>query len=230
MRRRLRCAVLISGLAALAGGARADTATDAYAAQGIRVKDVLSGTVLTARVLPGADKQVIAVTTYLTGQSDRARAVNVKLTVLSRQGAALVPVHSRDFGQELASPLGQGDLQVVDLDQDGVNEIVVSFENFADPLVPARWGEVIAADGAGFRTVWSGEMAYDATRAAREVPRERRDRFTREVDVAATLRSRGTTLFLKKKVVAVAGERLAEPQVVVEAFPLHPGSATGAAR
>jgi hypothetical protein len=59
------------------------------------------------------------------------------------------------------------------------------------------------------------------------VPRERQDRYTREVDVAATLRSRGTTLFMKKRVIAVAGERLAEPQVVVEAFPMHSGADGG---
>jgi hypothetical protein len=211
-------------------GARADTAADAYRAQGIKPQDVLSGTVLTARVLPGPDKQVVAMTTYFTGSQDRAKAVDVKFTVFTREGQSLQAIYNRDFGHDLASPVGQGDLEVVDLDHDGVNEIVVSFESFADPLIQQRSGEILTADASGFRTAWSGEMAYDATRAARDVPRERRDRFTREIDVPATLRSKGTTLFLKKKVVAVAGERLAQPQIVDESFPLHPAAVNSPSR
>ena len=53
------------------------------------------------------------------------------------------------------------------------------------------------------------------------MPVERRDHFIRELDLISTLRTRGVTLFFNKTMIAVAGERLAEPKVVEETFPLR---------
>ena len=53
------------------------------------------------------------------------------------------------------------------------------------------------------------------------VPVERRDHFVRELDLVSTLRTRGVTLFFNKTMIAVAGERLVEPKVVEETFPLR---------
>jgi hypothetical protein len=64
-------------------------------------------------------------------------------------------------------------------------------------------------------------LAYDATRAAREIPVERRDRYMRELDIVKTLRTRGVTLYVRKYVIAVAGERLPKPKTVEETFPLR---------
>ena len=60
-----------------------------------------------------------------------------------------------------------------------------------------------------------------AVGVARDVPKERRDRFTREFDWGGTIRTRGLTLFMSKKVIAVAGQRLDEPKLVQETFPLR---------
>jgi len=121
---------------------------------------------------------------------------------------------------------GGGELQLIDLDRDGVNEIIASFQSFLDPLIEQRLAEVIVNDDGTFRTAWSGALDYDATRAARDVPRERRDRFNREIDFASTLRTRGITLFMNKQMIAVAGERLDQPKVVQETFPLRPADET----
>ena len=110
----------------------------------------------------------------------------------------------------------------MDLDGDGINEIIATFDSYEDPLIEQKLAEVLLRDESGFRTAWSGPLRYDATKAARDVPRERRDRFMREIDLAATLRTRGITLFVNKKVIAIAGERLAEPKIVQETFPLRP--------
>ena len=80
---------------------------------------------------------------------------------------------------------------------------------------------MILFDGDGFHTGWTGPMEYDATRAARDVPLERRDRFRRRFDFEKTMRSRGMTLFIRKEMIAVAGERLQTPQIVEETFPLR---------
>ena len=205
----------------VAGVACAGSATEAYRAMGIKPADILAGTVLNARVLPGEHKQVIAVTTYFTGKRDKSEAVSVRLEVFRRNGEALISVYSRDFGAENPGGVGDGDLQLIDLDSDGVNEIIASYASYRDPLIEQRLAEVIMTEGATLRTAWSGLVEYDATRAARNVPLERRDRYRREIDFGNTMRTRGVTLFMNKQVIGVAGERLPEPKVVQETYPLR---------
>ena len=222
MKKSINFAVVTLAILAFCGVAvQADTSADAYRAMGISPSDVLTGTVLIAKVLPGADKQVVAVTTYITGSDNKTDAVSVRLDVFNRQGESLARVWSRDFGSESGGLVGAGELQLIDLDRDGINEIIATFESFLDPLIEQRLAEVIVNDHGTFRTAWSGALDYDATRAAREVPRERRDRFKREIDFVSTMRTRGITLFMNKQMIAVAGERLDQPKVVQETFPLR---------
>ena len=222
MRRFIFLAFLLGLAVAVPAPVRADLAADAYAAMGIKTSDVLSGSVLTARVLPGEAKQVVAMVTYFTGKKDDANGVNVRLEVLRREATALVSLYARDYGKESGGFVGRGDVELVDLDGDGAAEIVVSYEQGGNPLVQRRAGEVIVREPSGFRVAWTGDMEYDATRAARDVPADRRDRFLRRLDAAATLKTRGITLFMTKRVIAVAGERLAEPKEIRETFPLRP--------
>jgi hypothetical protein len=217
---RIVCAALIFLLGTLtyAQGSRSASAYDAI---GIQPADVLAGTVLQATVVPGGEKQVVSLVTYFTGGKSKEDAVNVRLDVLRSNGNQLAPIYTRDYGKENGGFVGEGDLQLVDLDRDGVNEIVVSYATFADPLIDQRLGEVIVYENDGFETAWSHPLEYDATRAARSVPVERRDRYERELDIMSTLRTRGVTLFFEKKVIAVAGERLPEPKLIQETFPLR---------
>ena len=222
MRRFIFLAFLLGLAVAVPAPVRANLAADAYAAMGIKTSDVLSGSVLTARVLPGEAKQVVAMVTYFTGKKDEANGVNVRLEVLRKEASSLVSVYARDYGKENGGFVGRGDVELVDLDGDGAAEIVVSYEQGGNPLVQRRAGEVIVREPSGFRVAWTGDMEYDATRAARDVPADRRDRFLRRLDAAATLKTRGITLFMTKRVIAVAGERLAEPKEIRETFPLRP--------
>lgn len=218
---RKHCWILAGLLPVVGGGLAADTATEAYRAMEIRPADVLAGTVLTARVIAGEEKQVVCLTTYFTGKREKDEAVNVRLGVFGRRGGKLVPIYTRDFGEENDGNVGHGDLQLADLDADGITDIIVSYDSYEDPLIERRSGEVIVNSGDGFRTAWSGLLEYDATKAARTVQPERRDRFERELDLAGTLRTRGETLHFNKTVIAVAGERLDPPKTVRETFPLR---------
>ncbi len=220
MRARAAAAALVAVLPA--STARADLAAEAYRVAGIRPGDVLSGTVSSSRVRPGDEKQVVMLATYFTGIKDEARGVNVRLEVLSREGGSLARLFSRDYGRENDGHVGRGELELVDLDGDGVNEIVVSYDDARAPLVRRRRGEVLLWDGSSFRVAWADLLEYDATRAVRDVPQERRDRYVRELDLAGTRRTKGESLVFRKKVLAVAGETLAEPRVLEEAFPLRP--------
>jgi hypothetical protein len=215
--------LLLLALFTLAPGeTRADTALDAYEAMRIKPREVLSGTVLTTRVIPGGEKQVVAMVTYLTGKRGEADSVNVRLEVFRKQGSELSSVYARDFGEENGGFVARGEIELVDLDGDGINELILTYDSLRDPLIRERRGELLVHASSGFRKAWSGPMLLDSTRAVRKLPAERRDHFIREIDVLRTLRSRGVTLFVNKKVISVAGERLPEPKVVGETFPLRP--------
>ncbi len=212
------------GLATTAawGPTAAHASRDVYGALGIEPSRVLRSSLLTSRVLPGEGRQVVAIVTFLTGQRDEARAVDVRFAVLQPRGEEHAVLYQRDLGEERGGYVAQGEVALFDLDADGVNEIVLSYDDLSDPLVRQRRAEVLLyEDGRGYRSVWSGLMLYDATRAARKVPPERRDHYAREVDFEATLRTRGKTLILRKTVWAVAGERLERPEVLTESVPLR---------
>jgi hypothetical protein len=206
----------------IAGVARADTAAEVYKQMGVRAKDVLNSSVLTIKVLPGGDKQVVAVVTYLTGRKDEVNALNVRLDVYRTEGERLVPVFTRDAGKENGGYVGRGEIAVLDLDGDGVNEIGLYYDNLRNELIQDRRLEVIVYDGTSFRVAWSGSSSYDATKAVRDVPQERRDRYIRKLDFANTRRTKGITLFMTKTMIAVAGERLPQPKSIQETFPLKP--------
>jgi len=194
---------------------------EVYSAMGIDKGRVISGTQTSAQVLPGEGKQTVCLVAYMSGKREKTAAVKLRLAVLEERDAGLETIWEQDFSVKYDGQAGTGDLQLFDLDRDGQSEMIVTFELFSDPLIRQRFGEVIMWEDDGFKTVWSGPFEYDATKAVREVPAERRDRFTREVDLASTLRTRGVTLFFHKTMIAVAGERLAEPKVVEETFPLR---------
>ncbi len=208
-------------LASIAPALAADSAAEAYKAIGLKVKDVLSGTSINAKVIPGDGEQFVAITSYMTGSQDRASAVNVRLDVFERVGGKLETVYTRDYAKENGGYVADGNLQVLDLDRDGVSEIVVAYDDYRDPLIEQQLAEVILWEESGFVVAWAGPMSFDATKAARTLPAEHRDRYIREIDVISTLRTRGVTLFLNKRVIAVAGETLAEPKTVQETFPLR---------
>jgi len=217
-----RIALVVSLLLVAAPAAvMAQQGTKAYQALGLKPQEVLTGTVLKARVLPSDQEQVVCIATYLTGKTDKADAINIRLGIFDSFGEGLVTLYTRDFGEEHGGYLANGDLLVMDIDRDGVSEIIVSFDDFSDPLIEQRLGEIILHDGQKLDTAWVGLMEYDATKAARDLPAERRDRYVREFDWGNTLRTRGATLFVKKNVIAVAGEMLPEPRVVEETYDLR---------
>jgi len=218
----VRIALLVSMVLLVAPAVvEAQQGTKAYKALGLKPQKVLTGTVVKARVVPSNQEQVICIATYLTGKGDKGDAVNVRLGVFDDFGEGLVTLYTRDFGKDEEGYVANGDLLVMDIDRDGISEIVVSFDDYSDPLIERRLAEIILHDGQKLDTAWSGLVEYDATKAARDVPVERRDRFVRDFDWSNTMRTRGATLFLKKKVIAVAGERLPEPRVVEETFDLR---------
>jgi len=202
----------------------ADTATSIYQAMGIAPTKVMNGSILTAKVLPGADKQVVALVTFLTGRRDEAGAVGVRLEVFQRDGDRLETAYARDYGKENGGHVGRGELEIVDLDGDSRSEIVVTYQDARDRVVERRRCEVLVHEGSGFRVAWVGDLEYDATRAARDLPAERRDRYTRKLDVPGTLKTKGVSLIFTKTTIAVAGERLPKPKTTTEAFSLQPGA------
>jgi hypothetical protein len=202
--------------------ARADTAADVYKQMGIKVKDVMNSSVATARVLPGEAKQVVAVVTYLTGKKDEANALGIRLDVFRSEGDKLVSLYTLDASKENGGYVGRGEVAILDLDGDGVSEIGLYYDNLKNDLIQDRRLDVLMLDGSSFRIAWTGSVSYDATKAVRDVPLERRDRYLRKLDFASTRRTKGVTLFMTKTVIAVAGSRLPQAKQIQETFPLKP--------
>jgi hypothetical protein len=215
-------AAIVLLAAGIAGSAHADTAFDVYKQLGIKPKDVMNSSVTTAKVLPGDTKQIVAVVTYLTGKKDENDALDVVLAVYRQEGKDLVPLYTRDAAKENGGYVGRGEIALLDLDGDGVNEIGLYFDNLKNALIQERRLEVLLYDDTGFRVGWTGAVNYDATKAVRDVPQERRDRYMRKLDFANTRRTKGVTLFMTKTMIAVAGERLPQPKEIQETFPLKP--------
>lgn len=202
---------------------RADQSMRAYRALDVEVGDVLNGTVLQAQVRPNAGRELVALVTAFTGKKDNREAVDIRLAVLRERGEALEIVYSKRYFRAVGDPVARGELQLIDFDGDGIQEIVVRYDVERHPLIREREGEILVAKDDGFEVAWKGTLLYDATRAARDVEPDRRDHYLREIDVPETLRTRGVTLFLRKTVVAVAGERLPEPKRLRETAPLLEG-------
>lgn len=213
-------AVLVLALSGFAS--RADTAADVYKQMGIPVKDVMNSSVATARVLPGDAKQLVAVVTYLTGKKDASNALGVRLDIYRTEGDKLVLAYTRDAGKENGGYVGRGEVAILDLDGDGVSEIGLYYDNLKNDMIQERRLDVIVFDNTGFHVAWSGAVSYDATKAVRDIPADRRDRYLRKLDFANTRRTKGITLFMTKTVIAVAGERLPQPKEIQETFPLKP--------
>ncbi|NIM62669.1 MAG: hypothetical protein GTO30_13820 [Acidobacteria bacterium] len=206
--------LLLTALPAAAG-------VEAYEALGIDKGKVISGTQASAQVLPGEEKQLVCLVAYFSGKGKNA-TVKLRLGVLQGNEKSYTIAWEQDFSSKYDDgKVGEGNLELLDLDRDGQAEIIVTFDLFSDPLIRQRFGEVIVWDEGQFKTAWSGPFEYDATKAVRDVPVERRDHFVRELDLINTLRTRGVTLFFNKTMIAVAGERLVEPKVVEETFPLR---------
>ena len=188
---------------------------------GIDKGKVISATQAISRVLPGDDKQTVCLVAYFSGKSAKTATIKLRLAVLEGDDKNYTLVWEQDFSAKYGDSVGEGNLELLDLDRDRQSEIVVTFDLFSNPLIRQRFGEVIVWDEDRFKTGWSGSFEYDATKAVRDVPVERRDHFVRELDLISTLRTRGVTLFFDKTMISVAGERLAEPKVVEETFPLR---------
>jgi hypothetical protein len=214
----LAAIVLLGSGAALAD----DAASAVYDAMGIKAGKVMNSSVVSSRVLPADDKQTVAVVTYLTGRKEEASALNVRFEIYKTEAGKLVSIFTRDVGKENGGYVGRGEIALLDLDGDGVNEIGLYYDNLKNPLVTERRLEIIVHDDSGFRVAWSGPVEYDATKAVRDVSQDRRDRYLRKLDFANTRRTKGVTLFMTKTVIAVAGERLPQPKQVQETFPLKP--------
>lgn len=219
--RRWRVLALTATLASTAALAD-DAATAVFDAMGIKASKVMNSSVVSSKVLPGDDKQTVAVVTYLTGKKEEASALNVKFEIYKTEAGKLVSIFTRDVGQENGGYVGRGEIALLDLDGDGVNEIGLYYDNLKNPLVTERRLEIIVHEASGFRVAWSGPVEYDATKAIRDVTQDRRDRYLRKLDFANTRRTKGVTLFMTKTMISVAGERLPQPKQIQETFPLKP--------
>jgi len=139
-------------LACLALPLRAEPISkDVYKLMHLDTKDVLTGPILTSRVLPGMagdPKQVVALVTYMTGKHEEANAVNVRLEVMRKEGeGGLASLYARDFGKENGGFVGHGDRRSC-----GATGCARHARGVTEVGPRRRWQDDAAADPARGRT------------------------------------------------------------------------------
>ena len=136
----------------------APAGVEAYKAMGIDKGKVINATQTSAQVLPGDSKQLVCLVAYLSGKKEKNAAIKLRLAVLEGSDGEYTPVWDQDFSSKYGVNVGEGNLELLDLDRDGQAEIIVTFDLFSDPLIRQRFGEVIVWDEDHFKTAWSGPV------------------------------------------------------------------------
>lgn len=195
----------------------------AHASAGVPIppegRNVLSRTTLKSDVTDAPGKETVVLTEFLTGKSEEADAIDVILTVYENRQEGAVPTWGRDYLKEWGGPLAGGELSLVDLDGDGRNEIMVSMHHGDDPGRVNVEAEILWAVGGSFVRAWNGPIRVDTSGA--DLPVERRERYTREIDFDRTTRTRGGMIFFNKKISMTAGVQIEPASVIGESFPLR---------
>ncbi len=153
----------------------------------------------------------------LTGEKDPARATEVLLgTWDASAGEKGELLWSRHVVAETGQPAHDGEMEILDLDGDGQQEIVLSWNRGLRPGLVDRWAEIwTVPDPRHPVKVWEGPWGRD-TRLDRETPAGRKESFQREIDYGATRAAKGRALVFRDTWRMIAGKVLDPPRVTTK--------------
>ncbi|RMG48473.1 MAG: hypothetical protein D6718_01685 [Acidobacteria bacterium] len=154
----------------------------------------------------------------MTGEQDPARASEVVVGITApdegdRRGALL---WSRHVMSETGRPAHDGELTVVDLDGDGRQELILTWDRSLSPKRIDRWAEIYATEQLRQpRKIWEGAWERDTRRDPR-TPAAEREWFRREIDYRATRKAAGRAVVFVKRIGMAAGKAVDPPKGVQE--------------
>lgn len=159
-------------------------------------------------------------TEYFTGEKNEKTAMDVLLGIHVTEGGKRRLVASRDYNQTAGGYVSRSSLELVDLDHDGIKELLVTYHHNEQPETTRVEMDVLRLATDKLVLLWNGPIRLNtAVPAARVAPSDR-DQYVREVDYARTTASRGRSICFTKTVAVAAGAVLDPPRVLNEEIPL----------
>ena len=153
----------------------------------------------------------------LTGEKDPARATEVILgTWDAGAGEKGELLWSRCVTADTGQPAHDGEMEILDLDGDGQQEIVLSWDRGLRPGLVDRWAEIwTVPDPRRPVRVWEGPWGRD-TRLDEQTPPAKRSSFEREIDYGATRAAKGRGIVFRDTWRMIEGQALDPPRVTRE--------------
>lgn len=170
---------------------------------------------LTTTITAGPDLAATLVE-YITGDRSEKTAINLLVGLYRVEGEKRTLLSSRDYNADAGGFVSRGSLQVIDLDRDGVNEILLEYHHAEQPGSTRVDLDIMRVVEGRLVLVWSGPVRVDTTSPSLELPPSERERFVRELDLGRTAAMQGQKLCFTRTVSVAAGATLDPPRVMPE--------------
>lgn len=160
-------------------------------------------------------------TEYFTGDKNEKTAMNILLGihVTTEEGKHRL-VASRDYNAEAGGFVSRGSLELVDLNHDGLKEILVTYHHNEAPATTRIEMDVLRLAADKLVLLWSGPVRVNTAGPDAGMAPSDRDQYVREIDYARTTASAGRKICFTKTVAVAAGAVLDPPRVLNEEIPL----------
>jgi len=159
-------------------------------------------------------------TEYFTGEKNEKTAMNLLLGVHVLEDGKMRLVASRDYNAEAGGYVSRGSLAIVDLDNDGAKEMLVTYHHNEAPGTTRIEMDVLRLGGDRLTLVWTGPVRVNTALPGAGIAPSDRDQFLREIDYGRTSASRGRKICFTKTVGVAAGATLDPPRILKEELPL----------
>jgi len=159
-------------------------------------------------------------TEYFTGEKNERTAMNILLGIhVSEEGRRRL-VASRDYNAAAGGYVSRGSLELIDLDRDGIKELLVTYHHHEQPGTTRIDMDVLRLATDKLVLLWTGPVRVNTAAPSAGVAPSDRDQFVREIDYARTTASGGRKICFAKTVGVAAGAVLDPPRVLNEEIPL----------
>jgi hypothetical protein len=159
-------------------------------------------------------------TEYFTGEKNEKTAMNTLLGIHVTEDGKRRLVASRDYNAEAGGYVSRASLELLDLDRDGLKELLVTYHHNEKPETTRIEMDVLRLAGDKLVLLWNGPVRVNTSGAAAGMAPSDRDQFVREVDYGKTTAARGSKIYFTKTVSMAAGAKLDPPRVLNEEMPL----------
>ncbi|UCF66694.1 MAG: hypothetical protein JSV80_13015 [Acidobacteriota bacterium] len=152
----------------------------------------------------------------LTGEHapDRASEVIFGITAPESDGDRGDLLWVRHAMKQTGRPAHDGEMSALDLDGDGVSELILTWDRSLSAERVERWAEIYTLELVeNPRKVWEGFWERDSRRDP-QTPAAEREWMRREIDYAATRRAAGLGIVFLSTHGMIAGQPLDPPRLV----------------